>query len=288
MKKIMMMAAAAAMTAMTFTACNGGGNVKLNDDVDSIAYDLGVAQSEGLKQYMTMQLGVDSTYLDEFIKGMKEGAVNEANPKKEAYMKGLEVGKQVQGMAKGMSDELFAGDSTQSVNVNVLLAGLIDGLKGKAPKTAEEAMASFNAKRQPIIDANMEKQFGENKKAGEKYLLENAKKPGVTTLPSGVQYKVIEAGAGEAPSDTATVTVNYEGRLIDGKVFDSSYERNMPFEVNLAMPRVIPGWVEVLKKMPAGAKWEVTIPQDQAYGAQAAGQDIKPFSTLIFTIERVK
>lgn len=287
MKKIIMMAAAAAMTAMTFTACNGGGSTKLNDGVDSIAYDLGVAQSEGLKQYMSMQLGVDSTYLDEFIKGMKEGAVNEANPKKEAYMKGLEVGKQVQQMVKGLSNEVYAGDSTQTVNVNVLLAGLIDGLKGKANMTGEEAMAAFNEKLEPIKNANMEKQYGDNKKAGEKYLAENAKKEGVTTLPSGVQYKVLTAGTGDAPADTATVSVNYEGKLVDGTVFDSSYERNQAFDVDLAMPRVIPGWVEVLKKMPLGAKWEVTIPQDQAYGAQNMGQ-IKPFSTLIFTIERVK
>lgn len=287
MKKIMMMAAAAAMTAMTFTACNGGGSTKLNNDVDSVAYELGVAQSEGLKQYMTQQLGVDSTQIDEFIKGMKEGALNESNTKKEAYMKGLEVGKQIQQMGKGLSNEIFAGDSTQTVDVNKLLAGLIDGLKGKATMTAEEAYAAFNEKLEPIKAANLEKQYGDNKKAGEQYLADNKKKAGVTVLPSGVQYKVLAAGNGDAPADTATVSVNYEGKLIDGTVFDSSYNRNEPFEVNLAMPRVIPGWAEILKLMPMGAKWEVVIPQDQAYGSQNMGQ-IKPFSTLIFTIERVK
>ena len=111
MKKLVMMAAAA-VTAMTFTACNNGGKASLKTDVDSIAYDLGVAQAQGLKQYMTMQLGVDSAYIDQFIKGMKEGAVNEANPKKEAYMKGLEVGKQVQQMAKGLSQDGIAGNAT--------------------------------------------------------------------------------------------------------------------------------------------------------------------------------
>lgn len=287
MKKIIMMAAAVAMTAMTFTACNGGGSTKLNDDVDSIAYNLGVAQADGLKQYMSMQLGVDSAYIDEFIKGMKEGAVNEANPKKEAYMKGLEVGKQVQQMVKGLSSEVYAGDSTQTVNANVLLAGLIDGLKGKANISSSDAMAKFNEKLEPIKAANMEKQFGDNKKAGEKYVAENAKKEGVTVLDGGVQKKILVAGAGEVVSDTAKVKVNYEGRLIDGTVFDSSYERNMPFEVDLAEPRVIPGWVTALKTMKPGETCEVVIPYDQAYGAQNMGQ-IKPYSTLIFKIEMLK
>lgn len=286
MKKIMMMAAAVCVSAMTFTACNGG-SAKVESDVDSIAYDLGVGQADGLKQYMAMNLGVDSAYIDEFIKGMKEGAVNEANPKKEAYMKGLEVGKQVQGMAKGLGNELFAGDSTKTVNVNVLLAGLVDGLKGKANMTSEEAFAEFNKRLEPIKNANLEKQYGENKAAGEKFLADNKKKEGVTTTASGLQYRVLVAGNGALPTDTTKLQVNYEGKLIDGTVFDSSYERNQPFTVDMAMPRVIPGWVEVLKLMPAGSKWEVVIPQELAYGAQNMGQ-IKPFSTLIFTIEVLK
>lgn len=286
MKKIMMMAAVA-VSAMTFTACNKAGKVSLKSDVDTIAYHFGLAQSQGLKQYMSMQLGVDSAYIDEFIKGMKEGAVNEANPKKEAYMKGMEVGKQVQQMAKGLSDEVFAGDSTQSINVNTILAGLIAGLNGTDTLSAEAAYAKFNEKLEPVRTANMEKQYGDNKKAGEKYLAENKKKEGVKVTPSGIQYKVLVEGKGALPTDTSTVKVHYEGKLIDGTKFDSSYDRNQPFEVNLSAPRVIPGWVEVLKLMPAGSKWEVVIPQDQAYGAQNMGQ-IKPFSTLIFTIEVVK
>ena len=281
------MMAAVAMSAMTFTACNQGGKPSLKTDVDSIAYNLGVAQAQGLKQYMTMQLGVDSAYVDEFIKGMKEGAVNKANPKKEAYMKGLEVGKQVQQMAKGLGDEVFAGDSTQTINVNNILAGLIAGLKGTEAMSSEDAYAKFNEKLEPLRKANLEKQYGDNKAAGEKYLAENKKKEGVKVTKSGIQYKVLVEGKGALPTDTSTIKVNYEGKLIDGTKFDSSYDRNQPFEVNMAAPRVIPGWVEVLKMMPAGSKWEVTIPQEQAYGAQNMGQ-IKPFSTLIFTIEVLK
>lgn len=287
MKKILMMAAAAAMTAMTFTACNGGGNPKLNDEVDTLVYDLGVAQSDGLKQYMAMQLGVDTTYLDEFIKGMKEGAINEANPKKDAYMQGLTVGKQIQGMAKGLSEKVYAGDSAKSININLLLAGFIDGLKNKSNITPQEAGTKFNELLETIDQANTDRLYGENKAAGEKYLAENAKKEGVTTLPSGLQYKVISAGTGSVPADTAVVKVNYEGRLIDGTVFDSSYDHNSPIEVNLATPNVIPGWVEILKQMPYGSKWEVTIPAEMAYGARDMGQ-IKPYSTLIFTMELLK
>lgn len=287
MKKLFMMAAIAAVTGLSVVSCDNSGSVKLNDNVDSLAYDLGVAQSEGLKQYMSMQLGVDTTYLDEFIKGMKEGALNEADPKKEAYMKGIEVGKQIQQMGEGVTKEVYGDDSTKTVNVNVILSGIISGLKGNAPKAADQAYTDFQEKLEPIKTARMEKEFGANKAEGEKYLKDNAKKEGVKQTKSGIQYKVLVEGDGELPAPDATVKVNYEGRLIDGTVFDSSYQRNQPFEVDLAMPRVIPGWVEVLKLMPAGSKWEVTIPQELAYGSQNMGQ-IKPFSTLVFTIEVLK
>jgi len=286
MKKIALMAAVV-MTAMTFTACKNGGKASLKTDVDSLAYTLGVAQSQGLKQYMAMQLGVDSAYIDDFIKGLKEGTVNEANPKKEAYLKGLQVGKDVQSMAKNLANDAYAGDSTQTVNPANILAGLIAGLQGTAAMTAEEAYNKFTEQLEPIRQANTEKQYGENKAAGEKYLAANKKKDGVKVTKSGIQYKVLTEGTGALPTDTSTVKVHYEGKLIDGTKFDSSYDRNQPFEVNMAAPRVIQGWVEVLKMMPAGSKWEVTIPQELAYGAQKMGQ-IKPFSTLIFTIEVLK
>ena len=287
MKKMMMMAAAVAVTAMTMISCDKNGNATLKDGVDSLAYDCGVFQSEGLKQYVTMQLGIDSAYIDDFIKGMKEGALNEADPKKEAYLSGLAVGKDVQNMAKSLTQQVYGDDSTKSVNVKVLIAGFEAGLKGKDGRTAEQAYNDFNAKLQPVREAQLLKDFGDNKAAGEKYLAENKKKEGVKETKSGLQYKVLVEGTGALPTDTSKVEVNYEGRLIDGTVFDSSYERNMPLTIDMSMPGVIQGWVEVLKMMPAGSKWEVTIPQDLAYGAQNQGP-IKPFSTLIFTIEVIK
>ncbi|MBR6036211.1 MAG: FKBP-type peptidyl-prolyl cis-trans isomerase [Bacteroidaceae bacterium] len=287
MKKMMMMAAAVAVTAMTMISCDKNGSATLKDGVDSLAYDCGVFQSEGLKQYVTMQLGIDSAYIDDFIKGMKEGALNEADPKKEAYLSGLAVGKDVQNMAKSLTQQVYGDDSTKSVNVKVLIAGFEAGLKGKDGRTAEQAYNDFNAKLQPVREAQLLKDFGDNKAAGEKYLAENKKKEGVKETKSGLQYKVLVEGTGALPTDTSKVEVNYEGRLIDGTVFDSSYERNMPQTIDMSMPGVIQGWVEVLKMMPAGSKWEVTIPQNLAYGAQNQGP-IKPFSTLIFTIEVLK
>ena len=287
MKKIMMMAAAVAMTAMTMVSCDNNGSATLKDGVDSLAYDCGVFQSEGLKQYMTMQLGIDSAYIDDFIKGMKEGAMNEADPKKEAYLSGLAIGKDIQGMAKNLTQQLYGDDSMKTVNVKTLLAGFEAGLKNQDGRSAEEAYNDFNAKLKPVREAQLLKDFGDNKKAGEEYLAKNKKKEGVKVTKSGLQYKVLVEGDGALPTDSSILKVNYEGKLIDGTVFDSSYERNMPFEINMRMPGVIDGWVEALKMMPAGSKWEVTIPQDLAYGAQNQGP-IKPFSTLIFTIEVLK
>ena len=287
MKKIMMMAAAVAMTAMTMVSCDNNGSATLKDGVDSLAYDCGVFQSEGLKQYMTMQLGIDSAYIDDFIKGMKEGAMNEADPKKEAYLSGLAIGKDIQGMAKNLTQQVYGDDSMKTVNVKTLLAGFEAGLKNQDGRSAEEAYNDFNAKLKPVREAQLLKDFGDNKKAGEEYLAKNKKKEGVKVTKSGLQYKVLVEGDGALPTDSSTLKVNYEGKLIDGTVFDSSYERNMPFEINMRMPGVIDGWVEALKMMPAGSKWEVTIPQDLAYGAQNQGP-IKPFSTLIFTIEVLK
>lgn len=281
MKKVLLVAASVAVAAMSVVSCdNNGASTTLKDEVDTIAYDFGVAQSEGLKQYMTMQLGVDTAYMDEFIKGVREGAMNEPEAKKDAYMEGVKIGHQLQQMAKGLSQTIYPDDSTKAVNVKCLMDGIINGLNGSEKMTAEEANNEFNEKLAMRL-------FGDNKKAGEDYLAANKKKEGVQTTPNGLQYKVLVEGTGALPGDSTVLKVNYEGRTIDGKVFDSSYSRNQPLEVNMANPTVIEGWIQVLKMMPAGSKWEVTIPQELAYGARNMGE-IKPFSTLIFTIEVMK
>ena len=119
-----------------------------------------------------------------------------------------------------------------------------------------------------------------------KFLLENAEKPGVMITASGLQYKVIREGIGLSPDDNDTIVVHYKGSLVDGKVFDSSYERNEP--ITITAGQVIPGWGEGLKLMKAGGQYELYIPQNLAYGEQGAGGVIPPFATLIFEMEVVE
>ena len=287
MKKLIF--AAVAIAAVMFTSCdNTSVKADLKDNVDSLANYLGIAQSDGLKNYMKMQLQVDSLYNNDFIKGMIEGATAKEDPQQEAYMKGLTVGKQVKEMAENLSNEVYADDSTKKVNVKNLLAGIISGLKDQTTMSPDSAYGEFEKLLKPLQKAALERKYAKEKADNEKFLEDNAKKEGVKVLPSGLQYKVLKEGTGALPTDTSTVKCLYEGRLIDGTVFDSNTEEGRdPFEVNLAMPRVIQGWVEALKLMPAGSKWEVYIPQELGYGQQDMGQ-IKPFSTLIFTIEVLK
>ena len=128
----------------------------------------------------------------------------------------------------------------------------------------------------------MERKYGANRQAGEEFLKENGKKKDVVTTKSGLQYKVLVKGEGEIPTATQRVKVNYEGHLIDGTEFDSSYKRNEP--TTFACNQVIKGWTEALTLMPVGSKWELYIPQELAYGDRESGK-IPPYSTLIFTVE---
>jgi FKBP-type peptidyl-prolyl cis-trans isomerase FklB len=125
--------------------------------------------------------------------------------------------------------------------------------------------------------------MADNKATGEKFLAENAKKPGVVTRPSGLQYKVIKEGAGASPKKTDVVTTHYRGTSIGGKEFDSSYARREP--ASFGVSQVIAGWTEALQLMKVGSKWELYIPSTLAYGRHGAGADIGPDETLIFEVE---
>jgi len=128
--------------------------------------------------------------------------------------------------------------------------------------------------------------MADNKVAGEKFLAENATKPGVIVRPSGLQYKVLKEGAGASPSKSSVVTTHYRGTSIAGKEFDSSYSRNEP--TSFGVNQVIAGWTEALQLMKVGSKWELYIPSNLAYGRQGAGGDIGPDETLIFEVELLK
>jgi FKBP-type peptidyl-prolyl cis-trans isomerase len=172
------------------------------------------------------------------------------------------------------------------VDPNIVSQGLKDGLSGTPSKLSDaEAQAAMTNLRNKVMAQRQEEQqkTGDvNKKAGEQFLAENKTKPGVVTLPDGLQYKVLKEGTGPKPKASDTVSVNYRGTLIDGTEFDSSQKHGEA--ATLAVGQVIKGWTEALELMPVGSKWQIYLPADLAYGAQGAGP-IGPNSTLIFDIE---
>ena len=253
-----------------------------------MSYAIGMAQTQGLREYLVSSLGVDTAYMGEFIKGLNEGANAGDNKKKAAYYAGIQIGQQISNqMVKGINHELFGDDSTKTISLKNFMAGFISGTTGKGGlMTVDSAQQVAQEKMRAIKAKNMEKEFGPNKEAGEKFLAANAKKEGVKVLDGGVQYKVIKEGNGPIPADTSNVKVHYEGKTMDGTVFDSSYKRGEPAEFRAN--QVIKGWTEALVHMPAGSVWEVYIPQELAYGERQQGADIKPFSMLIFKIELIE
>ena len=284
MKKITFAAVAAVAAVMISSCGNSTPRASLKNEVDTMSYAIGMAQTQGLKEYLVGSLDVDTAYMDEFIKGLNEGANAGDNKKKAAYYAGIQIGQQIANrMVKGINHEVYGDDSTKTISLKNFMAGFISGTTGKkALMTVDSAQMVAQRLIQSIKAKELEKTFGENKAAGEKFLAENAKKEGVKVLPSGVQYKVLKEGTGAIPADTSLVKVNYEGRLINDSIFDSSYQRGEPttFRAN----QVIKGWTEALCHMPAGSVWEVYIPQELGYGERAQ-RNIDPFSALIFKIE---
>jgi FKBP-type peptidyl-prolyl cis-trans isomerase FklB len=276
----------AAVVAAVIASCgNGTPKADLKTDVDTLSYAIGMSQTQGLKEYLTQRMGVDSAYIGEFIKGLNEGANAGDDKRKNAYYAGIQIGQQIsQQMIKGINYELFGEDSTQTISLKNFMAGFVSGTLEKGGlMTVEEAQEVARNKQTEIKRAQMEKVYGPWKKENEDYMAKIAKQEGLQKLENGVYYEVLTEGNGEIPADTSRVKVHYEGKLINDTVFDSSYKRNEPttFRCN----QVIPGWTNALTHMPVGSKWKVYIPQDQAYGDREAGAHIKPFSTLVFTIE---
>ncbi len=177
----------------------------------------------------------------------------------------------------------FMRSGIESLNYDDFAAGVKAAYAGdhsqmtvdEAKRVVNEFFAEMEAKLQDV-----------NKKAGEQYLAENAKRPEVHTTASGLQYEVIKEGEGASPKVTDKVTVHYTGALIDGRVFDSSVERGEP--ATFGVSQVIPGWVEALQMMKPGAEWRIFVPSNLAYGPQGAGGIIGPNMTLIFDIKLIK
>ena len=184
------------------------------------------------------------------------------------------------------------------LDIDVLTAALQEGLAGQPVRLTPDQMQAAMQQLQEQLGgtddddddnddtSDQSSAMNNNKAEGEAFLAENANKPGVTTLPSGLQYEVLTEGSGPKPGPRASVTTHYHGTLTNGKVFDSSYQRGQPatFGVN----QVISGWTEALQLMPEGSKWRLYIPSDLAYGKRGAGRDIGPDSALIFDVELLK
>jgi FKBP-type peptidyl-prolyl cis-trans isomerase FklB len=174
-----------------------------------------------------------------------------------------------------------------AINPDALAAALKDVFSDTKPQLTDEevqtVMQNFQKEMQAKQMKAREEGLGKNKVEGEKFLVDNKKKEGIKTTTSGLQYKVIKDGTGKTPKATDTVKTHYRGTLINGTEFDSSYKRNEPAE--FPVNGVIKGWTEALQLMKEGAKWQLFIPSDLAYGERGAGKDIGPNSTLIFEIE---
>lgn len=176
--------------------------------------------------------------------------------------------------------------AVEDLDLDTFEKGFRDGYEGKDSALTQEQMQQvlmdYQKEQEEKFVQEMETKAADNKATGAAFLAENAKKEGVQETASGLQYKVLQAGTGASPKATDVVEVNYEGKLIDGTVFDSSYERGEPIEFPLN--QVIAGWTEGLQLMKEGGKYEFYIPSDIAYG-EAGNQGIEPNSTLIFTVE---
>jgi FKBP-type peptidyl-prolyl cis-trans isomerase FklB len=204
----------------------------------------------------------------------KDTPISKADQNKVYYGMGVDIGRNFKRLGL-------------AVDLEALSQGLKDAYTGKKLSVSEEELRTImNAYRTEVMQkqAGLLKATSEaNQKAGDAFLADNAKKFGVITLPSGLQYKAISTGNGNRPGNEDTVTCHYRGKLLDGTEFDSSYRTGKPALFKL--DGVIPGWKEALKLMPTGSKWQVFIPAKLAYGTQGAGRDIGPNATLIFEIE---
>lgn len=286
MKKTLLIVAAAIVA---FGSCNKGGIPKGNPetDLDTLSYELGVANSQSVKMYIANQLGVDTAYMDEFYKGFAAAAQAGNDKKLAAYYAGVQIGQQVGTQVySAANSELFGSDSTKTINLTQLVAGFIEGAKGEPIINLEQIKRELTKRVEAYKDQNLTKTYGENKKKSDAFIAQKAKEADVKKLPGGTLYKVISEGKGPVPAPTNKVQVIYEGKTIDGNVFDSSEKNNGGKPTEVMLNQVVPGWQEALSIMPEGSEWELYIPYNQAYGNRDMGT-IKPYSALIFKIKLV-
>ena len=250
--------------------------------VDPFSYLLGMANSNGLKAYLSQRMGIDTAYVEDFLKGFQQKELTEADKREKARLAGMEIREQVETQVWSNANRQI-DDSVDVLNHEQFIKGFQNGIFPVDTTFSMDSAQSLVQKQMAYYHkVKMEKKYGANRVAGEQFLKLNAKQDSVQTTASGLQYKVITMGTGEKPQKTDRVKVDYEGRLIDGTVFDSSYKRGKP--ATFPVGQVIAGWTEALCMMPVGSKWEVYVPQELGYGDREQ-QKIPPFSCLVFTIE---
>lgn len=278
MKKVSIFMSVGLALILIMSSCQNQKTVALKTQLDSLNYAFGVLNGPQVKAY-SLQGDTSSKAVEAFIKGFEKGMGSD-DKNLAQYATGLNIGAALKKQAKSG----LLGDSTLAMNLDLIKAGLFAAMKSKGIQMKPEvAEAFFRTTMQKLQSEKMKKQYGGNIVAGQKFLADNKTKPGVITLPDGLQYQIIKAGNGPKPVASDRVNVNYKGTLINGTVFDTN-EGKAP--VTFQVDQVIKGWTEALEMMPVGSTWKLFVPQDLAYQDQDRGA-IKPFSTLIFTIQLV-
>ncbi len=249
------------------------------DELDSLNYAIGVSSATQIKEYY---LANDSSLkkAKAYIKGLDKGL--DSKEQDQLTQQGEGLGVNLKQASKGAG---LLNDSSVLADKDLFIQGMVNAIAGKDVIFATTDPGQYLQETQEKqMAVKLEKQYGANKVAGEAFLAENAKKEGVVTTESGLQYKVVKQGSGAVPTESDRVKVHYHGTLIDGTVFDSSIDKGEP--IVFGVTGVIAGWTEALKLMPVGSKWTLYVPQNLAYGARDTGV-IKPFSTLVFEVELI-
>lgn len=248
-------------------------------DGKTFSYALGVAQGQSLRQFLITREGVDSAYLGEAMRGMNARPEESERKKALAYAAGLHIADINQKNLPLFNKQACGKEDSTYVSEDEFERALTQVVMGETPTmSADSAMK--------VVENQIKWQQETWKEQNTAWLTANAKLKGVKTLPSGLQYRVLTEGKGAVATDSTECEVHYEGSLIDGTVFDSSYKRGKPSTFKPS--QVIKGWKEALTMMPEGSVWNLYIPSDLGYGERGQGQQIPGNSTLIFKVEVVK